>query len=426
MENRITIHICTRDRHTELALLLQSLRTQTYQNFDILICDDASGSPIISAGFITALITRLKLENHKIKLIRNGESFGCCYARNRCIEEDKFDNPLTFRCDDDVILETDYIEKLMVGIMMGYDMVTGVIPLLGHPEIKRKVEFVIPIINKKEFNDKGDLIRYEDSCGYCYSEDKVILTSEFRTNCLYKSEINKKVKYPINLTTVSFREEAFFSTESILLGYKIAVVTGAISYHLQTPSGGNRCPDYTEKVKIDDETYRKWMKKQFQKHGNFFKKYYENIHKRPYLGIYNTEYKKGKTLEQQHGKEKADKIRKANSEGHKGDKNPAKRPEVREKLSGKNCHFWKGGISYEEYGKEFSEELKTKIRKRDKFVCQTCGKNGFIVHHIDYDKKNNKPENLITLCNSCHCKTNFKREDWTKFFQIKVKEIYKK
>ncbi len=272
MDDRITIHICTKDRHTELALLLQSLRTQTYQNFDILICDDASGSPIISAGFIAALITRLKLENHKVKLIRNNESFGCCYARNKCIAEDNFNNPLTFRCDDDVILEPDYIEKLLIVINEGYDMASGVIPVMVHPELKRKIEFVKPIINLHELDKECNLIKQNDDCGYCYLEDGILPTHQFRTNCLYKSEINKKVKYPINLTTVAFREEGFFSFGAIMEGYKIGVNLSAVAYHLQTPSGGNRIKDYADCVKIDDETFKKWCKKKFKEKGDFLNK----------------------------------------------------------------------------------------------------------------------------------------------------------
>ena len=39
------------------------------------------------------------------------------------------------------------------------------------------------------------------------------------------------------------------------------------------------------------------------------------------------------------------------------------------------------------------------------------------IHHIDYDKRNSNPINLITLCSSCHPKTNFGREKWKKLFQ---------
>ena len=34
------------------------------------------------------------------------------------------------------------------------------------------------------------------------------------------------------------------------------------------------------------------------------------------------------------------------------------------------------------------------------------------VHHIDYDKPNCKENNLILLCNICHSKTNYNRNDW--------------
>lgn len=86
------------------------------------------------------------------------------------------------------------------------------------------------------------------------------------------------------------------------------------------------------------------------------------------------------------------------------------------------------GIPYEnrEHPKEFSEELKNIVKTRDNFNCQMCGINedehlksvGYIlsVHHIDYDKKNNKEYNLITLCHSCHTKTNYNRSMWKEHF----------
>ena len=277
MKNRTSIHIANKDRHTELGLLLQSLRTQSYQNFDIIILDDASGMAVTQCYFLNALFNRMRLENHKIKIIRNDISFGCCYARNKCIEEDDFDNLYTLRLDDDVILEPDYIEKLMNVIESGYDMATGVVPLLLHPEIKREIKFAKPIINEHKFDKEGNLILQKDELGYCYIEDEILPTHQFRTNCLYKSEINKKIKYEENLTSVAFREEGFFSFKAILEGYKIGVHTGATAYHLQTLSGGNRRKDYNDCVKIDDETFKKWCKKQFEKNGDFLIKYNKEV-----------------------------------------------------------------------------------------------------------------------------------------------------
>jgi 5-methylcytosine-specific restriction endonuclease McrA len=37
--------------------------------------------------------------------------------------------------------------------------------------------------------------------------------------------------------------------------------------------------------------------------------------------------------------------------------------------------------------------------------------------HIDYNKKNCCPENLVTLCKRCHSKTNTNRGVWIEFFK---------
>jgi len=97
-------------------------------------------------------------------------------------------------------------------------------------------------------------------------------------------------------------------------------------------------------------------------------------------------------------------------------------PERKTKQCGENHYNWQGGLSFEPYGIEFNDELRSQIRERDNHTCQECQHTekqlGCIldVHHIDYDKKNNSPENLISLCRSCHSQTNFGREDWTEYF----------
>ena len=71
-------------------------------------------------------------------------------------------------------------------------------------------------------------------------------------------------------------------------------------------------------------------------------------------------------------------------------------------------------------GREYSpfwHEIRKLVYKRDGYLCQECGVHchndkKIQCHHIDYDINNNELSNLMTLCSSCHAKTNFKRLDW--------------
>jgi len=101
----------------------------------------------------------------------------------------------------------------------------------------------------------------------------------------------------------------------------------------------------------------------------------------------------------------------------------------------KGVNHWNWFNGNKEYGIEFNRVLKEQIRKRDNYRCQECfrhqdelySKTGkkykLHIHHIDYDKKNNNPTNLISLCRECHLQTNYGRNDWTGYFQNKLLTI---
>ena len=72
------------------------------------------------------------------------------------------------------------------------------------------------------------------------------------------------------------------------------------------------------------------------------------------------------------------------------------------------------------YSHEFTDSLKEEIRARDNHMCQLCGLaaskhyRALDVHHINYDKTHNELSNLLTLCSSCHSRTNYRRTYWRK------------
>ena len=69
---------------------------------------------------------------------------------------------------------------------------------------------------------------------------------------------------------------------------------------------------------------------------------------------------------------------------------------------------------------------KENIRLRDGYKCQVCGvpetecKKNLSVHHINYKKNDIRKENLVSLCNRCHDKTNRDKEYWHDFFLTKI------
>ena len=95
----------------------------------------------------------------------------------------------------------------------------------------------------------------------------------------------------------------------------------------------------------------------------------------------------------------------------------------RPKPKGKDSPNWRGGT---EYSMNWTETLKRSIRERDNYICQKCSQYGNNVHHIDYDKKNCDPKNLITLCRKCNNKVNFKRKYWTEYFKKLIKLLEQK
>jgi len=97
--------------------------------------------------------------------------------------------------------------------------------------------------------------------------------------------------------------------------------------------------------------------------------------------------------------------------------------------SGAGHPNWKGGISKEPYCNDWTKEYKEFIKERDgnrclNPYCNSKNPADLTIHHIDYNKKNCQPNNLITVCRSCNSRANTDRNWHTGWYQAIIYRRY--
>lgn len=95
---------------------------------------------------------------------------------------------------------------------------------------------------------------------------------------------------------------------------------------------------------------------------------------------------------------------------------------------------WLGGISFEPYCVLFNREFKDRVRDFFGRKCVECGKTEeeegkkLSVHHVNFRKDSccaeDAPRLFVSLCASCHAKTNTNRDYWEEYFTTMINEQY--
>lgn len=187
------------------------------------------------------------------------------------------------------------------------------------------------------------------------------------------------------------------------------------------------CKNYVERRLIHGKKQKSCGCQQHPKATEELKHKISNSRKGKCLGKNNPNYGNGYKVSGKnnpmYGRKHTEESKNKNSESNKGKQSGINNPMHGIHRFGEWSPNWSGDKSFEPYSFEFNKEKKQSILERDKYTCQNLDcKHKSIeldIHHIDYNKQNNLNENLITLCKSCHSKTNGKksRQYWTEFYQ---------
>lgn len=100
------------------------------------------------------------------------------------------------------------------------------------------------------------------------------------------------------------------------------------------------------------------------------------------------------------------------------------------RISGPGNYNWQGGISYEPYCPIWKDSnYKGDIKDRDGCkclnpYCTSDSPKDLVIHHINFNKKDCNPKNLITICRSCNNKANKDREWHTAWYQAIINRRY--
>lgn len=257
---RISVQIATRDRATELAQLLTSLQSQTFKKWDLIIVDGSQPQPLIAFKFIKDAITRIQCENHGVQYIKEEIPLGVCQARNRALYEDKFENPVIARVDDDAILAPNWLEKLSeLMTRKNTGAAGGIVPMWSAPPIIRNTKCLNGIFNRVTFKD-GKLSKLSDDGGYHYHPNMILHSHHLRSCFLFTRKAALDVKgFPTGYGSSGFREETDFSIKLLMNNLHLWTDTSAIAWHNLCPSGGVRATDYLEQVQRADKAFKTKM-----------------------------------------------------------------------------------------------------------------------------------------------------------------------
>lgn len=229
---KISVVVCTLNRERELNTLLENLRQQTYGDYELIIVTNK----------------RLRIPKARV-IIQKGR--GLPNARNEALPHTKGEIITFF--DDDVLLEKDYLEKIVKVFDRNPDIggVTGRIKPREQDEMKTGLLGKVMGFYARIFGISGFFVNQKHigkvlGSGFTCSNFETVKRQrdvEWMSGCnmsYRKSAVGKTGKFNERLSF--YYEDADYSYRAKKAGFRLVCTPDAVVDHLVTPTARDSLP----------------------------------------------------------------------------------------------------------------------------------------------------------------------------------------
>lgn len=274
---KVCIYCGTKGRYEFLALLVNSITNQTYQNWELIIFDD-NEQPVnvTQLPFIAPFLAYMSHTGHNWSVIFGPKKGPHAVHRQATLQAR---TPLLLRVDDDLVLDREYLERLVDTISVD-EKIGAVGGIILNPNIPLKDQKMKPMEEKDmTFGDKvnysGKILESNGMPAHSpylqwmtHLDDKVKDVEHLHCSYLYRRSAalvsNAWDEEAYNfLTPKGHNEETMGSYGMFKAGFKIQINPKAFAWHLYSPIGGIRHDQKADQVamkKHDDSIFLTWYK----------------------------------------------------------------------------------------------------------------------------------------------------------------------
>ncbi len=260
----LTVVIYTCNRPNNVAILLTSLLSQSYQDFDVLIMED--GDPMNIMKWHEKFRKHFEWKGIKLDHMTKPNDMSRGIVHSRKLVHERINTEFVFDLNDDHLLDPSAIEMLMQGFGKGDPIgaVGSCTPFFGR-EYEKWTRVISTLkyskLNKIALSDgKYSMTRDVDFI-YVNNDGVKILEYAPVEHCsqmIYRRQL--VTEFPEWYSPLGFTEETDISLQIRRAGYNLLFCTDAMNWHFQSENG-IRSYDIEQLLKWQDEDFNKFVDK---------------------------------------------------------------------------------------------------------------------------------------------------------------------